>query len=224
MSYIENGIILPIKIYLNKVLSMMMTIHGEGLLKLYRFCYYVLKMKEFIIESNLISNMSEEDKIDSVFKEQDFRGKWALNELKEDIATITNQNFTVLNYREIYLYINKHVMSLIEEPTSAELMLYLSEYQKYEEKSKETLRLRLRKNGIYIDQSLFREAWEAYETYVEQKNNFEKSSLKANFDDNLINGEVTFRTIVLKYLFFLATNKADIFEEEGINAIKIIKK
>ena len=224
MSYIENGIILPIKIYLNKVLSMMMTIHGEGLLKLYRFCYYVLKMKEFIIESNIISNIAEEDKIDSVFKEQDFRGEGALSELKEDIATITNQNFTVLNYREIYLYINKHVMSLIEEPTSAELVLYLSEYQKYEEKSKETLKMRLRKNGIFIEQNLFREAWEAYETYVEQKNNFEKSSLKANFDDNLINGEVTFRTIVLKYLFFLATNKADIFEEEGVNMLlKLLK-
>ena len=224
MSYIENGIILPIKIYLNKVLSMMMTIHGEGLLKLYRFCYYVLKMKEFIIESNIISNIPEEDKIDRVFKEEDFRGEGALSELKEDIATITNQNFTVLNYREIYLYINKHVMSLIEEPTSAELVLYLSEYQKYEEKSKETLRLKLRKNGIYIEQFLFREAWEAYESYVEQKNNFDKSSLKANFDDTLINGEVTFRTIVLKYLFFLATNKAEIFEEEGVNMLlKLLK-
>ena len=224
MSYIENGIILPIKIYLNKVLSMMMTIHGEGLLKLYRFCYYVLKMKEFIIESNIISNIAEEDKIDSVFKEQDFKGEGALNELKEDIATITNQNFSVLNYREIYLYINKHVMSLIEEPTSAELVLYLSEYQKYEEKSKESLKLKLRRNGIFIEQMLFREAWDAYECYVEQKNNFDKSSLKANFDDTLINGEVTFRTIVLKYLFFLATNKAEIFEEEGINMLlKLLK-
>ena len=224
MSYIENGIILPIKIYLNKVLSMMMTIHGEGLLKLYRFCYYVLKMKEFIIESNIISNMAEEDKVDSVFKEQDLKGEGSLNELKEDIATITNQNFSVLNYREIYLYINKHVMSLIEEPTSAELVLYLSEYQKYEEKSKETLKVKLRRNGIYIDQILYREAWDAYESYVEQKNNFDRSSLKANFDDTMINGEVTFRTIVLKYLFFLATNKAEIFEEEGVNMLlKLLK-
>ena len=224
MSYIENGIILPIKIYLNKVLSMMMTIKGQGLLKLYRFCYYVLKMKEFIIESNIISNIPEEDKIDSVFKEQDFKGEDALNELKEDIATITSDNFTVLNYREIYLYINKHVMSLIEEPTSAELVLYLSEYQKYEEKSKESLKLKLKKTGIYLEQFLFREAWDAYECYIEQKNNFDKSSLKANFDDTLINGETTFRTIVLKYLFFLATNKAEIFEEEGVNMLlKLLK-
>ena len=224
MSYIENGIILPIKIYLNKVLSMMMTIHGEGLLKLYRFCYYVLKMKEFIIESNIISNMSDEDKIDSFFKDNDFKGEGALNELKEDIATITNQNFSVLNYREIYLYINKHVMSLIEEPTSSELVLYLSEYQKYEEKSKENLRIKLRKSGINIEDFLLREAWDAYESYIEQKNNFDKSSLKANFDDTLVNGEITFRTIVLKYLFFLATNKAEIFEEEGVNMLlKLLK-
>lgn len=72
MSYIENGIILPVKVYLNKVLSMMMSIQGDGLLQLYRFCYYVLKMKEFIIESNIISNIPEEDRIESIFKDQDF--------------------------------------------------------------------------------------------------------------------------------------------------------
>ena len=219
MSYIENGIILPVKIYLNKVLSMMMTICGEGLLKLYRLCYYVLIMKEFIIESNLISNISEEDKVDSVFKEQDFKGEKALHEVKEDIATITNANFTVLNYREIYLYINKHVMSLIEEPTSVELLIYLSEYQKYEKKEKENFRKKLRKSGIYLDRFPFNKAWEAYETYILQKNNFDKSSIKANFEDNIINGEITFRTILLKYLMFLGTNKAYCFEEEGINML-----
>ena len=219
MSYIENGIILPVKVYLNKVLSMMMTICGQGLLKLYRLCYYVLIMKEFIIESNIISNISEEDKVDSVFKEQDFKGEKALHEVKEDISTITNENFTVLNYREIYLYINKHVMSLIEEPTSEQLLLYLSEYQKYEKKEKENLRKKLKKSGILLDKFPFNRAWEAYENYILQKNNFDKSSIKANFEDNIINGEITFRTILLKYLMFLATNKADCFEEEGINML-----
>ena len=219
MSYIENGIILPVKIYLNKVLSMMMTIRGDGLLKLYRLCYYVLIMKEFIIESNLISNISEKEKVDSIFKEQDFKSEKARHEIKEDIATITNPNFSVLNYREIYLYINKHVMSLIEEPTSVELLTYLSEHQKFEKKEKENFKNKLKKSGIYIDKFPFDKAWEAYETYIIQKNNFDKSSIKANFEDNIINGEITFRTILLKYLMFLSTNKAECFEEEGINML-----
>ena len=224
MSYIENGIILPVKIYLNKFLSMMMTICGEGLLKLYRLCYYVLIMKEFIIESNIISNISEEDKIESIFKEQDFKGERALHEVKEDIATITNANFTVLNYREIYLYINKHVMSLIEEPTSVELLIYLSEYQKYEKQEKANFKKKLKNIGISINTFPFNKAWEAYEAYMTQKNNFDKSSIKANFEDNIINGEITFRTILLKYLMFLATNKAECFEEEGINMLlKLLK-
>ena len=224
MSYIENGIILPVKIYLNKVLSMMMTICGEGLLKLYRLCYYVLIMKEFIIESNIISNISEEDKVDSVVKDQDFKSEKARHEIKEDIATITNPNFSVLNYREIYSYINKHVMSLIEEPTSVELLIYLSEYQKYEKKEKDNFRNKLKKMGIFIDKFPFNKAWEAYETYILQKANFDKSSIKANFEDNIINGEITFRTILLKYLMFLSTNKAECFDEEGINMLlKLLK-
>ena len=219
MSFIENGIILPVKIYLNKVLSMMMSISGEGLLKLYRLCYYILIMKEYIIESNLISDLSEEDKIDSVFKGQDLKGESALHEVKVDIATITNANFSVLNYREIYLYINKHVMSLIEEPTSIELLIYLSEYQKYEKKEKTNFKKKLKKNGISLDNFPFNKAWEIFEIYIQQKNNFDKSSIKANFDDNIINGEITYRTILLKYLMFLSTNKADCFEEEGINML-----
>ena len=219
MSFIENGIILPVKIYLNKVLSMMMSISGEGLLKLYRLCYYILIMKEYIIESNLISDLSEEDKIDSVFKGQDLKGESALHEVKVDIATITNANFSVLNYREIYLYINKHVMSLIEEPTSVELLIYLSEYQKYEKKEKTNFKKKLKKNGISLDKFPFNKAWEIFEIYIQQKNNFDKSSIKANFDDNIINGEITYRTILLKYLMFLSTNKADCFEEEGINML-----
>ena len=224
MSYIENGLILPIKVYLNKISSMMMTIRGEGLLQLYRFCYYVLKMKEFIIESNIISNIPEEDKLESVFKDQDFVGEGGLADVKKDIEYITNPNFTVLNYREIYVLINKHVMSLIEEPTSSELVLYLSEYKKFEEKEKEVLKLQLKKNGIDLEKPAYKNAWEAYLCYVEQKNNFDKSSLKANFDDTLINGEVTLRTIALKYLLFLAKNKANIFEEEGVNMLlKLLK-
>ena len=224
MSYIENGLILPIKVYLNKISSMMMTIRGEGLLQLYRFCYYVLKMKEFIIESNIISNIPEEDKLQSVFKDQDFVGEGGLSDVKKDIEHITNPNFSVLNYREIYVLINKHVMSLIEEPTSSELVLYLSEYKKFEEKEKEVLKNHLKKNGIDLEKPLYKNAWEAYECYMEQKNNFDKSSLKANFDDTLINGEVTLRTIALKYLLFLAKNKANIFEEEGVNMLlKLLK-
>ena len=219
MSYIENGIILPVKVYLNKVLSMMMSIQGDGLLQLYRFCYYVLKMKEFIIESNIISNIPEEDRIESIFKDQDFAAEKNLNEVKKDIDYITSPTFSVLNYREIYILINKHVMSLIEEPTSSELVLYLSEYKKYEEKEKEVIKNQIKKNGINLESFYYKNAWNAYEVYVEQKNNFDKSSLKANFDDTFISGEVTLRTIVLKYLLFLAKNKAGIFEEEGVNML-----
>ena len=52
-----------------------------------------------------------------------------------------------------------------------------------------------------------------------QKNNFDKSSIKANFDDNIINSEITFRTILLKFLMFMSTNKANYYGEEGINML-----
>ena len=224
MSYIESGIILPIKVYLNKVISMIVSIKGDGLLQLYRFCYYVLKMKEFIIESNIISNIPEEDRIESVFKDQDFAAEGSLADVKKDIEYITNPNFSVLNYKEIHILINKHVMSLIEDPTSSELVQYLSENKKFEEKEKEELKNQFKKSGINLEKALYKNAWNAYEVYHEQKNNFDKSSLKANFDDTFISGEITLRTIILRYLLFLAKNKAGIFEEEGVNMLlKLLK-
>ena len=92
-----------------------------------------------------------------------------LVEVKEDIETITSPNFSVLIYREIYLLINKNIMSLNEEPTSAGLVFYLSEYKKYEEKAKEILKSQLKRKGIKIDKPLYKNAWEAFEVYVEQK-------------------------------------------------------
>ena len=41
-------------------------------------------------------------------------------------------------------------MSLIEEPTSSELVLYLSEYKKFEEKEKEVLKQQFKKKWELI--------------------------------------------------------------------------
>ena len=224
MKYIENAIILPIKIYLNKALSMIMSIKGEGLLKLYKFCYYLLKMKEFVIESKIISNVPEEEHFESVFKNEEFGNEKSLQEVKEDIELITNSSFTILNYMEIYKIINKHVMSLIEEPTSQELVLYFSEYEKFEENTKLTFKSELTKKGINFSKSSYKTAWEAYEIYIEQKGKFEKSSIKSNFEDNFLDGETSVRSVLMKYLFFISTNKAGCFSPEGINMLlKLLK-
>ena len=45
----------------------MMSINRVGLLQLYRFYYYALKMKLFIIELNIITNSSEEDRIENIY-------------------------------------------------------------------------------------------------------------------------------------------------------------
>ena len=50
-------------------------------------------MKEFIIESNIILNIPEEDKIESVFKDQDFVGEGGLADVKKDIEYITKTEF-----------------------------------------------------------------------------------------------------------------------------------
>ena len=99
-AYLENGIMLPIKIYMNKFFSMIMEIKGEGLIKLYRFCYYFLRMKQFIIESKIIS--STEKQKESMFNNFEFTKIECLVEIKEDMAKITSYDFTILNYLEIY--------------------------------------------------------------------------------------------------------------------------
>ena len=44
-AYFENGILLPIKIYLNKTFSLIMSINGKEFLKIYKFAFYILMMK-----------------------------------------------------------------------------------------------------------------------------------------------------------------------------------
>ena len=92
-------------------------------------------------------------------------------------------------------------MSLIEEPTSQELLLYFSEYEQFEEKNKNNFKIKLEKKGINFNKSVYKIIWKAYETYTDQKENFDKSSIKANFDNNFLNGEITTRSVLLRYLF-----------------------
>ena len=223
MAYIENGIMLPIKIYMNKIFSMIMEIKGEGLLKLYRFCFYLLKMKQFIIESKIISANTEKQK-ESVLNNSQFINEESLVEIKEDINTITNPLFPILNYLEIYKLITKHIMSLIENPTSQELVLYFSEYERFEENIKQGLKGEFEKRGINFNDTVYKNAWNAFESYMEQKSRFEKSSIKSNFDENFIDGEASIRSIIMKYLFFLSTNKLGSFSQEGINMLLTLLK
>ena len=221
-AYLENGIMLPIKIYMNKFFSMIMEIKGEGLIKLYRFCYYFLRMKQFIIESKIIS--STEKQKESMFNNFEFTKIECLVEIKEDMAKITSYDFTILNYLEIYKIITKHLMSLIDNPTSQELVLYFSEYETFEENNKQLLKQEFEKKGIDFNLGPYKKAWEAYEVYSEQKSKFEKSSIKSIFDENFIDGETLVHSIIMRYLFFLSTNQLGSFSQDGVNMLLTLLK
>lgn len=217
LSYIENGILLPIKIFLNKIFSMIMTIKGPGMIKLYRFCYYVLKLKQFIIESKLLSNVNSNT--ERVFNNRLLTHRDSLNEVLIDLDKITNKEFTILNYLEIYKIITKHVMSLIDNPTSHELVLYFSEYEQFEESIKQYFKSELESKGIDFKNRIYNSAWKAYESYIDQKVNFEKSSLKANFDENFLDEEATIHSVLIKYLLFLSTNNITSLAQQGNNML-----
>ena len=247
LSYVENGILLPIEIYLNKFFSMVLTIKKENIEKLSEFCLCFLQMKEFIISSKIINirenfaktiikhednnnNNSQfvEDKIylrNSLIKDDMFIRPGSLAEIREDISKITNQGMSSeLSYIEIYEILNKHIMSLIDNPTSQELVLYFSEYEKFEENEKFQIKKEKMKKGIDINNVPYCIVWNIYEKYIHQKTNLDLSSIKSIFDETFLDSETTYRSVITKYLLFLSNNKLEAFSTEAINMLlKLLK-
>lgn len=233
-AYFENGILLPIKIYLNKTFSLIMSINGKEFLKIYKFAFYILMMKRFLLKKNIFnqeimaqdnnhhnntdSNNSDED--NTISQQLDIKNS-QLIEVETDLKKITSPTFQPLNYLIIFEIITKHIMSLIEHPTSKQLVMYFNNNELYGENKKNILKALLLKKKIDVDNANrnYSKLWKIYEFYIEQKSNFKNSAIRSILDENYSENEDTYRSVLLKFLFYLSTQKFGIYSDSSIQII-----
>ena len=120
--------------------------------------------------NNTDSNNSDED--NTISQQADIKNS-QLIEVETDLKKITSPTFQPLNYLIIFEIITKHIMSLIEHPTSKQLVMYFNNNELYGENKKNILKALLLKKKIDVDNANrnYSKLWKIYEFYIEQKSN-----------------------------------------------------
>ena len=274
LEYLEKGVLLTVKIHLNKLFSIIMSINGRDFIQIYKFCFHILSMKRYLIKQQFLktnSNMSkvffsfktktrkdtqklkftieesqlqndistysinprtnleqerepeeeEEEEDEDIEGEPVYRYDSDLIEVESDLKMITSPNFQPLNYMVIFDLIGKHIKSLTKNPTSKELLLYLNDIEEFDQAKIYTFKEYLSNKGIKFSEKkvLLNNLWSLYKFYKKQKENFKNSSICSILDENYNENDDTFRTVVLKFLFYLSSQNLGVYSDKSLHII-----
>ena len=214
--YYENGIIIPLFVFLNKYMAIIYNLDGKQYIKLYEIVFYFLQFKKYIVEqylhqlkiskkkyefSNLMLNLLNNKKNSFVLLLEDINEQ-SLQELNNDIEKIQAEDFEILNYRKVYSFFVKHVQTFIKKPESKFLKDLFS--KKIEIMSMEELEGKISKEKIepYASKILY-----LITHYENAKVNLEDSSLSKNLSEKNILYNASYRSILLRPMFHMINDR-----------------
>jgi hypothetical protein len=222
MVYFENAIILPLKIYLNKVFSIVSTLTGEEFLKVYELAYLFLDTKKFVLEKGIYNKegtIVEDDKVSYPLKRKEKSiirkervDEEALKEVEKDMEIITGRKFKPLDYVSVHHIISKHLMNFIEHPTSLTLVHYFTHYSEFKESLFENFRIEMAEQGL-LSTPLERRVFDVILEYEKEVDDFNDYCVKLFLSDTLTEEEVNYRYLLVEFLFFLSSQT--IYQDES---------
>jgi hypothetical protein len=229
MAYFENAIILPLKIYLNKVFSIVSTLTGEEFLKVYELAYLFLDTKKYVLEKGIYNeepiNKIENDmerslqttkirrREKSIVKRERVNEE-ALLEIEKDMAFITDKKFKPLDYVSVYHIISKHLLNFIEHPQSLALVHYFTHYDEFKESIFENYRNEMSSQGL-LSNALEQRIFDIIVEYEKEVDDFNEYCVKLFLNDTLAEEEVNYRYLLVQFLFFLSSQT--IYQDEIFN-------
>ena len=217
LEYFEGGIILPLHVFLNKYMSIMYNLNGSEFIKLYEIVLYFLELKKYLCEKQTqIDNQAKNSfSLPHLFKSllNAKKNKYSLiqkninqdeyKKLLQDIQKIQSSSFEILNYKLVYSYFKKNVDGFIQKPKSKYLKDIFSKKDKiYTEEDVLEKEKEYKKIGM-LKTEYENKLWEFILRYENDKTNFIHSSLSKNLSEKNILYETTYRSIMLRPMFYL---------------------
>ena len=221
VTYFEEGIILPLQVFTNKYISIVYNLDGLQYIKLYEIVLHFLQVKKYILEEGKNYEQQVEKEMDegNIFKSYltqkkdqfslilDKIHKSEYIELIEDIKKIQDRNFDLLNYKLIYHYFKKHVNSFIKTTTTSSLKTMFSKRSnEYSEEEIEEKREEYKKSG-YLETEYGKKLFDFIIKYENDKINFTESSLSQNLAEKNVLYDATYRSIMLRPIFYLINSE-----------------
>ena len=132
LRYFEEGIVLPLYVFINKYISIIYNLDGNEYIKLYEIILNFLETKKFIIEEGLKIEKKIEESIntgDNIFNTFVFANnkkkfsllmkkinKDNLEELNNDLTKLQDPlTIEILNYFSLFNYFEKHVSTFVKK-------------------------------------------------------------------------------------------------------------
>ena len=214
--YYENGIIIPLFVFINKYMAIIYNLNGKQYIKLYEIVLYFLEFKKYIVEDNLSRKKNSKKQYEFTnlilslmnAKKNSFTillenlNDLALEELNNDIERIKSEDFEILNYRKVYSYFVKHAQTFIKKPESKFLKeLFTKKSIIYTDEELEQ-RIRDEKINVYMGKLL-----KLITKYENAKVNIEEGSLTKNLSEKNILYNATYRSILLRPMFHMINDK-----------------
>ena len=216
--YMEEAIILPLIVFINKYMAIIYTLDGNQYIKLYEIVLYFLELKRFLIKSNeshndnennskfrfsnLLLNLVnvEKNKFNLIFQNLDDD---TFTQLENDIAELKSENFQILDYKKVFSYFDKHVKGFVKKPPSKFLKeLFLKKSTMYTEEEIRNTEKTYRQEGK-ISTPFSEKCFALIMKYENDKVNFAESSLSINLGEKNILYDATYRSIMLRPMFYL---------------------
>ena len=222
LEYFEGGIILPLHVFLNKYMSIIYNLNGKEYIKLYEIILYFLELKKYLCDkkNQTESKVKIDFSLPHLFRSllQSKKNKLSLiqqnikveemRKLEQDIKKLQSPTFEILNYKLVYQYFIKNVEGFIKKPKSKYLKDIFSKKDKiYSEEDVLEKEKEYRKNGI-LKTEYESKLWDLIFKYENDKTKFVNSSLSKNLSEKSLLYDTTYRSIMLRPMFFLINKES----------------
>ncbi len=214
--YYENGIIIPLFVFINKYMAIIYNLNGNQYIKLYEIVLYFLEFKKYIVEdnlarkknsqkqyefSNLILNLFNEKKNSFTILLENLNDS-SLEELNNDIERMKSEDFEILNYRKVYSFFVKHVQTFIKKPESKFLKELFTKKNSIFGNEELEQKIKEEKINLYNEKLL-----KLIVVYENAKINIEEGSLSKNLGEKNILYNATYRCVLLRPMFHMINDK-----------------
>ena len=223
--YFEEGIILPLDVFINKYISIIFNLDGNEYIKLYEIVLNFLETKKYIIEKgillenelknalnnkegNIFSLLVSYNKYSLLMEKLKKKLNEELDDLNEDLNKLQDISiFEILNYQYIYNIFEKHITPFIH-------LKGVDELQKTYQKQTKSLIIEeideiidgLKKKGE-ITNEFNEKINRILIKYENSKINYLDTSLCQNLTEKNVLFNTTYRSIILRPMFYLINNK-----------------
>jgi len=229
IDYIEKGLIIPLRVYFNKIFSIAYSMSGNDFLKIYELTYLILHLKKFLLENRELSKLVEAEEDAGIFKKISDLNQvnnviiWkklnaeALIELNKDIEKITDITFQALDYVAVYKVVSKHFFSFIYKPKSKSLASSFSKKISLDEDQ-----IKLFEESLVLKEE--KRLFNLIINYEQCKLDYMNGAFVENLSDIHIQYDKNYRHLLINFLFFISKNSKFFDESVSKNSNTIILK